>query len=89
MINNSAGDAPFEVDEELFGILEDCRKYYDLTRGKFDICLGKVIEQWKVGGLDIEAHDLEVRVATGFGRRRDEEWQDEGCVDQAGCDEDQ
>ena len=45
-INRHAFDNDFKVTGELFEILEDCRKCFELTQGAFDIGLGKLIDHW-------------------------------------------
>lgn len=39
-VNSEAGYYPVVVSEELWTILQDCRRYYELTKGYFDITLG-------------------------------------------------
>lgn len=45
-LNRSARFGPVKVSEELFCLLEEAHKYRDLTRGKFDIALGRLIDLW-------------------------------------------
>lgn len=38
-LNRKAFESPFEVSDELWSILNDCRKYYEMTGGIFDVTL--------------------------------------------------
>lgn len=39
-INNEAGHYPVSVNDEVWGILQDCKRYYAWTDGYFDITIG-------------------------------------------------
>ena len=45
-INDQAGVAPVEVDEEIIKLLLDCKKYYYLTEGKVNVAMGSVLNLW-------------------------------------------
>jgi FAD:protein FMN transferase len=44
----------FEIDFELYEILEKAKAYYDLTWGYFDISIGHIVDTWKNVILDEE-----------------------------------
>lgn len=46
-INNNAAQKPVLVNDEVFEILQTCRKYYDLTEGAFDITLRPLLDFWR------------------------------------------
>jgi thiamine biosynthesis lipoprotein len=48
-LNREAHERPVEVLEELFALLEEALKFKDLTSGKFDISLGKLVDLWGFG----------------------------------------
>lgn len=45
-INEYAGIAPVEVDEEIIELLLDCKEYYYLTEGKVNVAMGSVLNLW-------------------------------------------
>jgi len=48
-LNREARGRPVKVSDELFALLEEARKYKELTAGKFDISLGKLVDLWGFG----------------------------------------
>ena len=48
-VNREAHERPVEVSDELFALLKEALKYRELTSGKFDISLGKLIDLWGFG----------------------------------------
>lgn len=51
-VNQEAHGRPVRVSAELFALLEEAGKYKELTSGKFDITLGKLIDLWGFGDND-------------------------------------
>lgn len=45
-VNDQAGIAPVSVDEAIIDLLEDCRRYYDLTQGRTNVMMGSVLKLW-------------------------------------------
>ena len=45
-VNDNAGIAPVKVDEVIIDLLEDCKAYYDATRGCTNVCMGSVLVLW-------------------------------------------
>lgn len=45
-LNKEAGRGPVAVSEELFGLLEACRQYYQASEGAFDISVGPLMKIW-------------------------------------------
>lgn len=45
-INQQAGLSPAAADKRVMELLEDCKKYYDLTGGKVNIAMGSVLHLW-------------------------------------------
>ena len=45
-VNDQAGIAPVKVDEAIIDLLEDCRRYYDLTEGRTNVMMGSVLGLW-------------------------------------------
>ena len=45
-VNDQAGIAPVQVDEDILRLLQDCKTYYDLTGGKVNVALGSVLSLW-------------------------------------------
>ena len=58
-INDQAGIAPVEVDEQIIRLLQDCKRYYELTNGKVNIAMGSVLKLWheaRTAGIDDPAN---------------------------------
>jgi len=55
-LNRAAHSGPVEVSEELFNLLEEALRYRELTLGKFDISLGKLIDLWGFGSEEEAPH---------------------------------
>lgn len=47
VINKKAAKEPVAVSEEIYGILETCREYFELTHGSFDVSLRPLLQYWK------------------------------------------
>ena len=45
-INDQAGIAPVEVDSAIIELLLDCKEYYQMTGGKVNIAMGRVLNLW-------------------------------------------
>lgn len=45
-LNREARAGPVKASDELFSLLEKALQYQGLTRGKFDIALGKLVDLW-------------------------------------------
>ncbi len=45
-INDHAGIQPVQVDEAIISLLEDCKRYYELTDGKVNVAMGSVLRLW-------------------------------------------
>ena len=45
-INDQAAISPVEVDGEIIELLEDCRRYYELTGGSVNAAMGSVLSLW-------------------------------------------
>lgn len=45
-VNLSAGEAPVEVSEELFGLLSFAKEMYALTSGEMNVAMGSVLSIW-------------------------------------------
>lgn len=45
-INDQAGIAPVKVDREIIELLLDCKKYYEVTKGKVNVAMGSVLQLW-------------------------------------------
>ena len=43
---NSSGNSIINVDEEVFGLMQKCDSFRQLTNGSFDISIGSVISTW-------------------------------------------
>ena len=55
-INDMAGKAPVEVDEEIIELLNYGKEVYDLTKGKNNIAMGSVLRIWhtyRKNGIDM------------------------------------
>jgi len=48
-LNREAQGRPVKVSDELFALLERARRYKELTAGKFDISLGRLVDLWGFG----------------------------------------
>ncbi len=48
-LNREARAGPVKASDELFSLLEEALQYQELTRGKFDIALGKLVDLWGFG----------------------------------------
>ncbi len=48
-INNQAGIAPVQVDEDTFKVIERGLAYSELTDGAFDITVGPIVKLWNIG----------------------------------------
>jgi thiamine biosynthesis lipoprotein len=46
---NSSGDSLINVDEEIFGLMQKCGSFWQLSSGSFDISIGSVISTWGFG----------------------------------------
>ncbi|HSR18150.1 MAG TPA: FAD:protein FMN transferase [Ignavibacteriaceae bacterium] len=46
---NSSGDSIINVDEEIFGLIQKCDSFWQLSSGSFDISIGSVISTWGFG----------------------------------------
>ena len=55
-INTNAGRQAVEVSEELFAVLSECRKYWELTDGLFDITALPLIQIYKFPGYKNPEH---------------------------------
>ena len=58
-VNDNAGLAPVQVDEEIIRLLKDCRDYYELTNHAVNVAMGSVLALWheaRTEGLDDPAH---------------------------------
>ena len=58
-VNDNAGLAPVQVDEEIIRLLKDCRAYYELTNHAVNVAMGSVLSLWheaRTAGLDDPAH---------------------------------
>ncbi|MFQ6090053.1 MAG: FAD:protein FMN transferase, partial [Candidatus Bipolaricaulia bacterium] len=51
-LNREALSGPVQVSEELFALLEEARRYKELTAGKFDVSLGKLVDLWGFGSQE-------------------------------------
>ena len=54
-INDQAAISPVEVDGEIIELLEDCRRYYELTGGSVNAAMGSVLSLWhqaRTDGID-------------------------------------
>lgn len=45
-VNDNAGIAPVQVEEDILRLLTDCRRYYELTQGKVNVVMGSVLVLW-------------------------------------------
>lgn len=45
-INDQAGVAPVTVDTRVTELLQDCRKYWELTGGRVNVAMGSVLRIW-------------------------------------------
>lgn len=45
-INDNAGIAPVEVNEDIIEMLEIAKEFYELSNGQFDITMGSVMKIW-------------------------------------------
>lgn len=45
-VNDQAGIAPVVVDEPIIALLNDCKKYFELTGGKVNVAMGSVLSLW-------------------------------------------
>ena len=45
-INDQAGIAPVEVNEEIIQLLLDCKEYYYMTCGRVNVAMGSVLQLW-------------------------------------------
>jgi thiamine biosynthesis lipoprotein len=48
LINKSAGSAYAKVSDETFYVIEEGKKYGDITKGKFDITVGPLVKLWGI-----------------------------------------
>lgn len=51
-VNDQAGIAPVVVDGRILDLLEDCKNYYDLTRGRVNVAMGSVLNLWHTARND-------------------------------------
>ena len=47
-INNYSGERSIKVSLDTLNLIKESIKYYNLTKGAFDIALGQVIGQWGI-----------------------------------------
>ena len=45
-VNDNAGIAPVAVDKAIIRLLQDCKRYYELTDGKVNVAMGSVLKLW-------------------------------------------
>ncbi len=55
-VNRMAAIEPLEISAELFGILQDCVRYYDLSLGAFDITV-QSFNNYRLGIADIQLNE--------------------------------
>lgn len=58
-INSRAGLGPVRVSEEVFGVLEVCKKVSDISEGAFDITMNPVIQLW---GINTENEKVPLQI---------------------------
>lgn len=46
---NSSGDSIINVDEEIFGLMQKCDSFWQLSSGSFDISIDSIISTWGFG----------------------------------------
>lgn len=51
-VNDQAGIAPVQVDQEIIQMLLDCKAYYALTGGRVNVAMGSVLQLWHVARED-------------------------------------
>lgn len=51
-VNDQAGIAPVVVDGHILDLLEDCKNYYILTRGRVNVAMGSVLNLWHTARND-------------------------------------
>ncbi len=51
-LNDKAALSPVVVDASILDLLEDCRKYYSATNGKFNPAMGSVLRLWHEARTD-------------------------------------
>ena len=51
-VNDQAGIAPVQVDQEIIRMLLDCKAYYALTGGRVNVAMGSVLQLWHVARED-------------------------------------
>ena len=51
-INDNAGLAPVQVDSRILDLLEDCKAYSELTGGRVNVALGRVLALWHTARED-------------------------------------
>lgn len=58
-INDNAGIRPVQVDVKIIALLLDCREYYELTGGRVNVAMGRVLSLWhqaRSAGIDDPIH---------------------------------
>lgn len=45
-VNDQAGISPVSVDSRILDLLEDCKNYYTLTKGRVNVAMGGVLTLW-------------------------------------------
>lgn len=45
-VNDQAGTSPVKVDERIIALLEDAKKYYELSGGRVNVAMGSVLSLW-------------------------------------------
>ncbi|MBR3611101.1 MAG: FAD:protein FMN transferase [Oscillospiraceae bacterium] len=63
-VNRDAGTAPVEVHEDIIALFEFCREMYDLTGGKTNFAMGRVLSLWHECREDYNYSPLSVELPT-------------------------
>ena len=45
-VNDAAGGEPVQVDPIIIDLLQDCKDYYTITRGKVNVAMGAILQLW-------------------------------------------
>jgi len=74
---NSSGDSIINVDEEIFGLMQKCDSFWQLSSGSFDISIGSLISTWGFdkGNPSIPSHEEITKALENSG------WEDVGFPD--------
>lgn len=54
-VNDAAGIAPVTVDTRIIDLLQDCKRYYEVTNGRVNVAMGGVLALWheaRTAGVD-------------------------------------